>query len=131
MSTNEGGAAAGHRASVGIALRRLREWALLTQEELAARTSLSACTTRRIESGVLERPRAETIRLLVDALGLTPEEHRGLLRPGPTDPNEPTREVGSVGSAGSPRPGTADARGGIVGAPTTAGGATRWTYRPG
>nr|MDT0656741.1 tetratricopeptide repeat protein [Micromonospora sp. DSM 115978] len=83
---------------MGSALRRFRERALLTQEELAARSGLSARTIRRIESGVLKRPRAESIRLLVDALGLTPQEHRDLLRP------EPAGRHGPADSADPPAP---------------------------
>ncbi|MDG4830093.1 helix-turn-helix transcriptional regulator [Solwaraspora sp. WMMD1047] len=105
MSTTGGAGQAGHLSGLGVALRRFRERALLTQEELALRAGLSARTIRRIESGVLKRPRAESIRLLVDALGLTPEEHRGLLRPEPavptgetaqTAPMEPTAPTGST-----------------------------------
>jgi DNA-binding XRE family transcriptional regulator len=55
-------------------LRELRTRAMLTQEELAARSGLSEGTIRGVEAGRVDRPRAATVRLLAAALGLTDDE---------------------------------------------------------
>lgn len=60
--------------ALGVLLRRYRESALLTQEELAGRTGMSARTIRRLESEELRRPRVSTVRLLAAALGLSAAE---------------------------------------------------------
>ncbi len=62
----------------GILLRRWRQRALLTQEELAARAGLDARTVRRLEADDLRRPRTSTLRLVADALGLGEEERSQL-----------------------------------------------------
>lgn len=58
----------------GSLLRRYRQRALLTQEDLAARTGLSARTIRRLENSQLRRPRNATIRALAGHLGLESTE---------------------------------------------------------
>ncbi|MGI8689439.1 MAG: ATP-binding protein [Thermomicrobiales bacterium] len=58
-------------ATFGDLLRRLRIAAGLTQEELAARATLSARAISEIECGRKQRPQRETIRLLADVLGLS------------------------------------------------------------
>lgn len=50
-------------------LRLVREQALLTQRELAARASLTQATVQRIESGAT-RARISTVRRLAEALGV-------------------------------------------------------------
>ncbi len=54
----------------GDALRRVRRAAGLTQEALAARAGISTRTVSDLERGVIHHPQRETLRLLVDALGL-------------------------------------------------------------
>src|SRR4051794_31478994 len=54
----------------GPLLRRLRLVAGLSQEELAQRSGLSARGISALETGYRATPRAETVRLLADALGL-------------------------------------------------------------
>jgi len=57
--------------SFGALLRQLRTEAGLTQEELAARASLSARSISDLERGINVTARKETARLLADALALT------------------------------------------------------------
>jgi tetratricopeptide (TPR) repeat protein/transcriptional regulator with XRE-family HTH domain len=54
-------------------LRRYRQQAGLTQEELAARARLSARGIRALEQGERTLPHRDTVRLLADALRLEPE----------------------------------------------------------
>src|SRR5205085_404303 len=60
-------------------LRRFRRAKGLTQEELAERSGLSVRTIRRLETGESVNPQLDTVRLLADALGLTPDERAQLL----------------------------------------------------
>jgi transcriptional regulator with XRE-family HTH domain len=60
-------------------LRRLREAAGLTQEELAVRAGLSPRAISAIERGERQRPYPHTVRMLSDALGLSEEERASLL----------------------------------------------------
>jgi predicted ATPase/DNA-binding XRE family transcriptional regulator len=60
----------------GALLRRSRMAAGLTQEELAEAAGLSARGISDLERGVNSRPRQETVRLLLDALNLSPGERR-------------------------------------------------------
>jgi transcriptional regulator with XRE-family HTH domain len=62
----------------GDLLRRFRTAAGWTQEELAERANISPRAMVNYESGVTLRPQRETVRLLADALRLTPED-RALL----------------------------------------------------
>ncbi|MEU4514444.1 helix-turn-helix transcriptional regulator [Nonomuraea wenchangensis] len=62
----------------GTLLRRWRERALLTQEQLAEKAGLSVRTIRRLELGDPHRPRTASLRLLSEALGLNAAE-RALL----------------------------------------------------
>jgi len=57
--------------SFGTLLRRLRDEAGLTQEELAEAATLSARSVSDLERGITLTARKETARLLADALGLT------------------------------------------------------------
>jgi len=58
-------------ASFGAFLRTRRHRACLSQEQLAARAELSERTVRNLEDGRVRSPRAETMRLLADALQLS------------------------------------------------------------
>jgi transcriptional regulator with XRE-family HTH domain len=63
-------------------LRRFRRRAMLTQEDLAARTGLTDRTIRRIETDQLRRPRLKTLRSLAYHLGLSDSETALLLASG-------------------------------------------------
>lgn len=66
--------------SFGATLRRFRQAANLTQEELAERAGLSARGIGDIERGVSLSPYQATVRQLADALALPPDERADLLR---------------------------------------------------
>jgi tetratricopeptide (TPR) repeat protein/transcriptional regulator with XRE-family HTH domain len=63
---------------LGTLVRAWRERALLTQEQLAARSGMSVRSIRRLESGHAARPRSSSLELLATALDLT-EAERGAL----------------------------------------------------
>lgn len=65
----------GAEGPFGERLRRLREAAGLTQEELAARAGLTAKAVSALERGERKRPYPHTVRSLADALDL-PEDER-------------------------------------------------------
>ncbi len=69
----------GERQSFGVVLRRFRVAAGLTHETLAERAGLGARTISDLERGVSRAPRAETLNLLVEALGLSAEQRSDLL----------------------------------------------------
>jgi predicted ATPase/transcriptional regulator with XRE-family HTH domain len=69
----------GQDVSFGARLRRLREAAGLTQEELAQRAGLSRKAISVLERGERKRPYPHTVRSLADALGLPEEERASLL----------------------------------------------------
>jgi predicted ATPase/transcriptional regulator with XRE-family HTH domain len=97
-------------APFGAQLRRLRQTAGLTQEELAARAGLAAKNISDLERGERRYPYPHTVRSLADALELSEEErtalfaavpkrggggHAGLvLATEPTLPEPPTPLVG-------------------------------------
>lgn len=60
-------------------MRRLREAAGLTQENLAVRASLSAKGISDLERGARRRPHPHTVRVLADALELSEDERASLL----------------------------------------------------
>jgi transcriptional regulator with XRE-family HTH domain len=62
----------------GAILRRLRVTAGLSQEALAERAGLSADAIAALERGRRSRPRAFTLGVLADALGLGPEDRARL-----------------------------------------------------
>jgi predicted ATPase/DNA-binding XRE family transcriptional regulator len=66
-------------ASFGDLLRRYRLTAALTQEELAERAGLSARGIQWLERGGRASPRAETVRMLADALALSAEQRAELI----------------------------------------------------
>jgi len=65
--------------SFGDLLRRVRLAASLSQEALAERAGLSAAAIAALERGRRTAPRAETARLLTDALGLSAEQRVAFL----------------------------------------------------
>ncbi|MGW6276721.1 ATP-binding protein [Kribbella sp. NPDC055071] len=72
--------------SFGDLLRRLRERAGLTQEELAERAQLSVDAIGLLERGERQRPQRRTLAVLADALALDPADREQLeaaRRPGP------------------------------------------------
>jgi len=69
----------GQGTSFGARLRRLREAAGLTQEELAFRAGLTPNAVGALERGERRRPYPHTVRALADALALSPEGHAALL----------------------------------------------------
>src|SRR6266508_2330943 len=70
--------------SLGARLRRAREAAGLTQEELAARAGLSTNSVSALERGQHHHPYPATVRALAAALELTAEERAGLIAAMPT-----------------------------------------------
>ncbi|GAA3572179.1 hypothetical protein GCM10022419_061320 [Nonomuraea rosea] len=68
----------GNRPTLGALLRRWRERALLTQEQLAAETGLNVRTIRRLEGDALQRPRSDSLRRLAAALELDEREWAAL-----------------------------------------------------
>src|SRR5215831_13938221 len=60
--------------SFAALLRACRHRAWLSQEQLAALANVSERTVRELEAGRVRSPRAETVRLLADALQLTGPE---------------------------------------------------------
>jgi predicted ATPase/transcriptional regulator with XRE-family HTH domain len=81
--------------SFGALLRHHRLTAGLTQEELAEQAGLSTRGVQALETGGRTSPRAETVRLLADALGLDGETRAALIaaaRP----------ELGAPATPGSP-----------------------------
>lgn len=68
----------------GTALRRLRERAALTREELAERTGLSPRGISALERGERRRPHPHTVRALAAALGVSPDDWEELLAAPPS-----------------------------------------------
>jgi transcriptional regulator with XRE-family HTH domain len=71
----------------GALLRRYRQAAALSQEELAERAGLSVDAVGTLERGRRTLPRPDTVTLLVKALGLSPEAWR----PGRGGPSHTSR----------------------------------------
>lgn len=94
-------AASTSSSTFGMRLRHLRLAAGLTQEALAERAGLSVRGIQQLERGDRGAPRAETLRLLADALGLTAEERAALIaaarpelsEPPPLPPRSPFPEL--------------------------------------
>ncbi|GAA4292347.1 hypothetical protein GCM10023148_55760 [Actinokineospora soli] len=75
-------------ASFGEVLRAHRLRARLTQQELADRSGISVRALRYIERGSVGHPRPDSVRKLVAAVGVAPEE---LTRRGGEAPPQPAR----------------------------------------
>src|SRR5262245_45289501 len=67
------------QSAFGALLRRFRLAAGLTQEGLAAAAGVSARGVQDLERGINLTPRAETVRLLAEALDLAAEERAALI----------------------------------------------------
>src|SRR3712207_3095070 len=65
--------------SFGARLRRLRESAGLTQEELAGRAELTRNAVSALERGERRRPYPHTVRAIANALNLTDDERTALV----------------------------------------------------
>jgi tetratricopeptide (TPR) repeat protein/transcriptional regulator with XRE-family HTH domain len=77
------------RDSLAVLLRGYRQAAGWSQEELSARSGLSARAIGMIEAGRTRRPYPRSVRVLADALGLAAADRAALLRAaglGGTDP---------------------------------------------
>ena len=70
----------GAAGSFGTQLKRLRETAGFTQEELATISSLSVHAVSALERGERRRPHVETVRALSTALDLTESARDALLK---------------------------------------------------
>jgi transcriptional regulator with XRE-family HTH domain len=94
----------------GPLLRRLREAAGLTQQELALRAGLSPRAISALERGERQRPYPHTVRTLADALELSEEERASLLETLPKGTAAPTTMSGPTAAddqvRGSPQRGT-------------------------
>ncbi len=62
-----------------VLLRQLRQQSALTQEDLAGRARLAVRTIRRLETGESANPQVDTVRLLAEALDLSPDQRSELL----------------------------------------------------
>jgi len=81
--------------TLGTVLRRLREDAGLSQEELAARAGLSPHAISALERGTRTRPYPHTLRSLADALDLDGTQRAALLAAVPPRPSRaPARPPG-------------------------------------
>ena len=84
----------------GALLRQHRLTAGLTQEALAERAGISTRGVQDLERGVRRAPRAETVRLLAEALGLDAESWSTLIRaahPELAIPPTPWRDPVAIG----------------------------------
>ncbi|MGI8855601.1 MAG: ATP-binding protein [Thermomicrobiales bacterium] len=79
--------------SFGDLLRQFRVAARLTQEELAARSMVSARTISDLERGLRHRPQRETLRLLTDALGLREDARQRFEAAARTSPATPPHPI--------------------------------------
>ncbi|WP_051807576.1 helix-turn-helix domain-containing protein [Streptomyces sp. NRRL F-2664] len=86
---------------VGALLRRLRERAGLTQEQVAERSGVSVRTIRRLENDRSTNHRVATLNLLADALGLE-EGDRRLVAAALAGSPATTGTAGAGGGAGRP-----------------------------
>ncbi|MGA8044864.1 MAG: helix-turn-helix transcriptional regulator, partial [Dermatophilaceae bacterium] len=82
----------------GVLLRRLRERAGLTQQELAERAALTPHAVSALERGTRTRPYPHTVRVLADALGASEVERATLIA------SVPRRSGGASPPARAPRP---------------------------
>jgi predicted ATPase/DNA-binding XRE family transcriptional regulator len=87
----------------GVVLRRFRTAARLTQEELAARASLSPDAIAALERGKRRTPRRATVELLATALALDDAAHAEFLAAGRASVSTlGANKVGNASGVGSP-----------------------------
>ena len=86
----------------GALLRRYRTLAGLTQESLAGRAGVSVRAVSDLERGVNRAPRAETLDLLVAALGLGPADRAALIAAAHPDLDTLTLPAASTSPAVAP-----------------------------
>ena len=82
--------------SFGAHLRRLREEAGLTQEELAARAGLTPHAVSALERGERKRPYPHTVRSLAEALELYEDERATLIAAVPKRESASHRGSGAI-----------------------------------
>lgn len=113
--TTPADSARGSSHPFGALLRRYRALAGLTQESLAGRAGISVRAVSDLERGVNRAPRAETLDLLVAALGLGPADRAALIAAAhpdldtltlPATPQSPAVAPSLLISARLPRPPT-------------------------
>src|ERR671938_2202763 len=85
--------------SFGERLRRYREGASLSQEELAERAGLTAMAISALERGERRRPYPNTVRALADALGLEDWEKAEFVAAVPHRSDAPASAEGPVRGA--------------------------------
>jgi predicted ATPase/DNA-binding XRE family transcriptional regulator len=90
--------------SFGRLLRRYRERAGLSQEELAERAGMSSQAIGALERGDRRRPYPATLRRLADALGLTDAARTAFLAAVPPRRSGKERPAESMVASGSPGP---------------------------
>ena len=83
-------------ASFGALLKRYRLVAGLTQEALAERSGISLRAVSDLERDESRVPRQDTLALLADALGLTPEQRSELIAAAYLDVQPPTAPIPPV-----------------------------------
>ena len=96
--------AGGEATPFGEWLRRLREGAGLTQEELAERAGLTAKGVAALERGRVRRPYPQTQRALADALGLAEEARAALFAAAAGDGALPESPPDTSDPKGDPAP---------------------------
>ncbi|MDQ3923581.1 MAG: helix-turn-helix domain-containing protein, partial [Actinomycetota bacterium] len=96
----------GQDAPFGARLRRLREDASLTQEELAQRAGLTAKGISDLERGARNRPYPHTVRSLANALELPENERTSLFAAVPKRGGTPTEDAVDVLAPALPVPST-------------------------
>jgi predicted ATPase/DNA-binding XRE family transcriptional regulator len=98
-------AAAAEVAALGARLRRLRQQAGLSREQLAERAGVSVPTILALELGRRRQPYPHTLGALATALGLAPADREALLAPAVEAPAEPRRPAAAGGApAAAPGP---------------------------
>ncbi|RKT83611.1 NACHT domain-containing protein [Saccharopolyspora antimicrobica] len=89
----------------GPLLRQLRKQAGMTQERLAERSELAVRTIRRLETGAGNDPRVGTVKLLAQALDLSPDDRQRLMAAASSTPlpvEEPAAEAPAERPAEAP-----------------------------